>query len=91
MKDETTKNGRYFGTTAVPAKADQDNYVFLPAAGNRLGSSCDDAGTSGHYWSATLNTSNTYNAYGLGFNSSVCYVGNYYRNDGFSLRCVHDK
>ena len=91
MKDGTTKNGRYFGTTTVPAKADQDKYVFLPAAGFRDGSRCGDAGTRGRYWSATLYASDTNHAYTLYFYSSDCSVNYYYRSYGRSLRCVHDK
>ena len=88
MKDGTTKNGRYFGTTTVPAKADQEKYVFLPAAGYRIGSSVDRGDTFGYYWSVTLYTSN---AYCLRFYSSECNVNSDLRYYGFSLRCVHDK
>ena len=91
MKDGTTKNGRYIGTTIVPAKADQDKYVFLPAAGYRNGSSYRYGGMFGYCWSATLHTSNASRAYYLDFTSGGCYVGNYPRSSGFSLRCVHDK
>ncbi|MEB3373951.1 fimbrillin family protein [Bacteroides sp. CR5/BHMF/2] len=91
MKDGTTKNGRYFGTTAAPAKADQDKYVFLPAADGRYGSSYVNAGTRGCYWGATLDTGRTNDPYYLNFNSSNCNVDNYTRYYGFSLRCVHNK
>ena len=92
MKDGTTKNGGYFGTTTVPAKADQDKYVFLPAAGGRrYGNSYYDAGTSSYCWSATLYTSHPNFAYTLKFNSSDCCVINLDRSYGRSLRCVHDK
>ena len=92
MKGGTTKNGRYFGTTAVPAKADQDNYVFLPAAGLRDGNTYINAGTNGSYWSATLTTSSTLHAaYYLNSYSSRGYIDFHYCDLGFSLRCVHDK
>ena len=90
MKDGTTKNGCYFGTPTVPAKADQDNYVFLPAAGSRDGNTYINAGTCGYYWSATLNASDTDLAYGLGFYSSYCGALNTDRYLGFSVRCVKD-
>lgn len=64
--------------------------VFLPAAGNRNGSSYNNVGTNGNYWSATLNTSNTNNAYNLNFNSGNCNVNNNNRNNGFSLRCAQE-
>src|SRR5574344_1192691 len=49
------KNGRFFGTTTVPAEADKSKYVFMPAAGNRdNGSSAMYfVGTYGYCWSAT--------------------------------------
>lgn len=64
--------------------------VFLPAAGNRNGSSYNNVGTNGNYWSATLNTSNTNNAYNLNFNSGNCNVNNNNRNNGYSLRCAQE-
>lgn len=64
--------------------------VFLPAAGNRNGSSYNNVGTNGNYWSATLNTSNTNNAYNLNFNSGNCNVNNNNRNNGRSLRCAQE-
>ena len=91
MADGSKKNGRYFGTTTVPAKADQDKYVFLPAAGSRISGSCSLAGTSGLYWSATLNTSNTDYACSLYFYSGDCYVVDNNCDYGFSLRCVYNK
>ena len=91
MIDGTTKNGYYFGTTTVPAKADQDKYVFLPAAGIRYDIRYLDAGTYGNYWSATLITSSTDGAYILNFGSSKCLVNNSTRRYGFSLRCVRNK
>ena len=91
MKDGTTKNGRYFGTTAVPPEADQDKYVFLPAAGNRGLFGYNSDGTHSNYWSATPNSSSTRNAYYLDFTSSNCNVYLYDRTHGFSLRCVRNK
>lgn len=67
-----------------------DCSLFLPAAGNRNGSSYNNTGTNGNYWSGTLNTSNTNNAYNLNFNSGNCNVNNNNRNNGFSLRCSQE-
>ena len=91
MPDGTTKNGRYFGTRTVPSKADQDKYVFLPAAGHRYSGGIYYAGTDGNYWSATLNTSDANGAYNLGYNSSECHVFNYGRSNANTVRCVRDK
>src|SRR5574344_427117 len=78
------KNGRFFGTTTVPAEADKSKYVFMPAAGRRyIGSTTMDfVGTYGYCWSATPTGTN--DAYYLAFGSTFAYTNhNYYRNNGF--------
>lgn len=63
--------------------------VFLPAAGFRLGSSVNDVGTYGCYWSATYY--NSHNAYNMGFYSGSVgpsYSGS--RCNGRSVRLVQD-
>ena len=64
------------------------NSIFLPAAGYRSGSSLDYAGSSGNYWSSSLNTSYASSAYYLGFGSSR--IDWYYRSRyyGYSVRPV---
>ena len=60
---------------------------FLPAAGNRNGSSVNNAGSNGNYWSSTHNGSN--NAYNLNFNSgNVNPSNNNNRYNGRSVRLV---
>ena len=49
------------------------NSIFLPAAGCRSGSDLLHAGSSGYYWSSSLNTSDSYNAYSLYFNSDSVF------------------
>src|SRR5574344_1471401 len=85
------KNGRFFGTTTVPAEADKSKYVFMPAAGNRdNGSSAMYfVGTYGYCWSAT--PTGTTDAYYLNFYSTLANTYYYYRNAGFTVRCVSDK
>ncbi|MBR1517569.1 MAG: hypothetical protein IJ620_05450 [Bacteroidales bacterium] len=63
--------------------------VFLPAAGNRLGSTVYDAGTRAYYWSSTHFDAS--DAYGIfiqvgGFSTS----GHNYRNRGNAVRLVYD-
>ncbi len=70
------------------------NSIFLPAAGYRFGtSSYDDVGCDGyyHYWSATLNGSNTRDAWSLNFSSGNHYMNYSCRNLGYTVRPVTEK
>lgn len=61
--------------------------VFLPAAGNRNGTSVNNVGSNGNYWSSTANGTN--NAYNLNFNSSNFNPSNNNnRYNGNSVRLV---
>ena len=64
------------------------NYIFLPAAGYRSGSSLYCAGRYGDYWSSTPYESGSYRAYVLDFDSSNLSIHNFYRYDGQSVRPV---
>ena len=65
------------------------NNIFLPAAGGRNGSSLDDAGSYGCYWSSTpIGYYDGYNACGLSFRSGYQYVSDYNRGYGQSVRPV---
>ena len=67
--------------------AEAHGVVFLPAAGNRNGSSLNNVGSNGNYWSSTCNNSN--NAYNMNFNSSnVNPQNNNNRYNGNSVRLV---
>ena len=66
------------------------NSIFLPAAGDRNGSSLFSAGSDGSYWSSSLNESYPYNANFVGFHSSRVYRSHYYRFVGHSVRPVCD-
>ena len=63
------------------------NSIFLPAAGCRSDSNLYYEGSSGHYWSSSLSTSNSYSAYFLNFNSSSIDWG-FNRFNGRSVRAV---
>ncbi len=64
------------------------NSIFLPAAGYRNDSSLRNAGSFGNYWSSSLSTNFSYNAYYLSFGSgSVDWIF-YKRYDGHSVRPV---
>ena len=89
MKNGTTVNGSYFGTTTAPAKKDQNKYVFLPAAGVRYPSTWSNVGTNGYYLSCTRDGA-TVSV--LGFYSGSVKVTPYgYPQDAQSVRCVYDK
>ncbi|MDD2205445.1 MAG: reverse transcriptase domain-containing protein [Bacteroidales bacterium] len=60
----------------------------VPAAGYRNGTSLNNTGENGNYWSATPNESNTQNAYNLNFNSSNHNTNWNNRNNGQSVRPV---
>ena len=64
------------------------NSIFLPAAGCRDDSGLGNAGSHGYYWSSSLYTSISYDAYYLGFRWSN--VGSYrnHRYYGQSVRAV---
>ncbi|MBR4155348.1 MAG: PEGA domain-containing protein [Bacteroidales bacterium] len=81
----TTQNG--VNGYKVTSKTN-GNYIFLPAAGYRNGSSLYYAGSDGCYWSSTPNESNSDDAYGLYFYSSNQGMINYYRDYGRSVRPV---
>ena len=56
------------GNTGYLVKGPSGNTIFLPAAGNMSGTSCEDAGDSGCYWTSTpYSSSNTKRAIGMTF------------------------
>lgn len=81
----TTQNG--VNGYKVTSKTN-GNYIFLPAAGCRYGSSLSLAGSFGYYWSSTPNASDSYGAYGLRFYSSSQSMDYNYRDYGRSVRPV---
>ena len=64
------------------------NSIFLPAAGYRNGSSFDNAGSDGLYWSSSLNTDSPRIAYFLYFYSGSVDWGNDGRCVGWTVRPV---
>ena len=62
------------------------NHIFLPAAGNRVGSSLNLDGSDGYYWSSTPHDDSLdYFAYRLGFFDGIEYV---YYDDRYCGRSV---
>ena len=60
------------------------------AAGNRNGTSLNNAGSNGNYWSGTLNEDNSNNAWKLNFNSGNHNLNNNNRYNGFTVRPVEE-
>ena len=69
----------------------EDKYIFLPAAGRRIGTELHGDVTYGRYWSATPDDTRTASqAYSLGFYSDdFGWGGDYDRCDGRSVRPVY--
>lgn len=66
------------------------NSIFLPAAGYRHGTSLNNAGSLGRYWSSSLNTGSPYYAWYVFFDSVAVLRSDYGRYDGFSVRSVSE-
>ena len=64
------------------------NSIFLPAAGRRSGSSLYFAGSSGCYWSSSLDTDNPNNAWFVNISYNGVGRNNDSRRDGRSVRPV---
>lgn len=81
----TTKNG-VKGYKVTSKK--NGNFIFLPAAGYRGGSSLYYVGSLGIYWSSSLSAYNSSDAYYLSFSSSYVDWSYSYRYSGRSVRPV---
>ena len=79
---KTTSSNETINGYEVTSKKN-GNSIFLPASGCRFESNLDYHGSSGYYWSSTLNSSLTSYAYTLGFSSYY-----YFRYDGRTVRPV---
>lgn len=64
------------------------NSLFLPAAGFRNGSGLNGVGSSGNYWSSSLGSGSSLDAYCLYFYSGYVHSYNDYRRSGQSVRPV---
>ena len=81
----TTQNGVYGRKVTGP----NGNSIFLPAAGDRLGSSLYRAGSYGYYWSSSLYADGPSSAWGLAFRSDNVSRYSTGRRCGFSVRPVY--
>ena len=73
------------GINGYNVEGPNGNSIFLPAAGCRGNSDLSGAGSDGYYWSSSLDS---YNAYGLHFDSGNVYSCSNGRDYGQSVRGV---
>lgn len=66
-----------------------DNFIFLPAAGNRSGTGIGNAGVCGCYWSTSINPDFSIDGLELLFNTGDYLLDPSCREDGYSVRPVH--
>ena len=64
------------------------NHIFLPAAGCWYGTSLEEVGDSGYYWSSSLYSGRPLGAWCLDFYSGYAYYRDYGRYFGCSVRPV---
>ncbi len=84
----TTMNG-VKGYKVVSKKSGYaGNYIFLPAAGDRLDTYLDSVGSYGYYWSSSLYAGNPHYACSLYFSSGHYYTYGSSRGYGLSVRPV---
>lgn len=86
----TTYNGYSGYRITSNVSGYENNYIFLPAAGYREGTSRYSGGSYGYYWSMTLSISYPYYGSRLYISSGSHYTGNNYRYYGCSVRAVWD-
>ena len=78
-------------TTVESYDTSTDNHIFLPAASGRSESELGSVGSSGLYWSASLNEDDTYTAWSMMFSTSNAFVydsSRFTRYFGFPVRPV---
>lgn len=80
----TTQNG----VKGYKVTGPNGNSIFLPAAGCRYVDNLSNAGSYGDYWSSSLYSSRSYDAYFLYFDSSHVDWSYYHRCYGRSVRAV---
>ncbi len=79
------------GINGYKVSASNGNWIFLPAAGHRDGTSSYYVGSTGHYWSDLVVSRGVYDAWSMDFNLTGRRnpVSRYNRYYGFSVRPVY--
>ncbi|MCQ2201249.1 MAG: hypothetical protein MJZ27_04090 [Bacteroidales bacterium] len=90
-KDNTEFNGVAGYKVTSKKEGFTGKFIFLPAAGYRLGEDLYDEGSYGRYWSSTPYSGSAYNAYYLYFYSDLVRPYDYdFRYYGFPVRPVSE-
>ena len=87
----TVNDAKAFGRSSaepLPPASEEGRPERVPAAGNGNGTSLNNAGSNGNYWSSVPNSDNNNNSWNLNFNSGNHDTNNNNRNNGFSVRPV---
>jgi hypothetical protein len=79
------------GTPGMTVTGPNGNSIFLPAGGDRFGTEQREFGEYGYYWTGTLNTEETRNAYRLEFDDWGASCTSYARYIGHLIRPVMNK
>jgi len=90
MVNNKRSRGKSHFWCPLPPFSIDDCHAGVPAAGYRNGSSLNNAGDNGNYWSSIPNESDARNAYNLNFNSSDHNLNWNNRNNGQSVRPVSE-
>ena len=74
--------------TPHPPASEEGRPERVPCAGNGNGTSLNNAGSNGNYWSSVPNSDNDWNSWNLNFNSGNHDMNNNNRNNGQPVRPV---
>ena len=85
---ESGVNGYKIHYRADTSSESETSYIFLPAAGYRNGTSFNNQGSYGTYWSSALVSSSPNRARYLDFSSGTARMNHNYRYYGFTVRAV---
>ena len=83
-----TDNYNGTGVAGQEVTSSNGNSIFLPAAGRRVDAGLDYVDSNGFYWSSSLNTDRTNNAWGVYFFSDNVGKATHGRYHGISVRPV---
>ena len=89
--DKGKKKYRFSSTTTVGSYSTLDTHIFLPASGFRGDRMFTNVASSGSYWSSSLDTNTSCNAYYFTFAGGYVYKHSNVRDTGRSVRAVCPK